>query len=739
MILRFMKNKVLIPLLVGGSLAAFLSFKYIGEGDATVESRKNLIVTTVMKALKEGHFAPRQINDSFSHSVYVKLIESLDPEKKFFTRQDITELKAYEYKIDDEINSGNIAFFDKVNTIFTNSITRADKFQKEILNTPMTFNGNDRIQLNPDKLDFAASDADLKARWEQYLKFRVLGKYVDLKKEQESPKDSATAKTKVRKTDAELEADARKSIQKNQDKLFSRLQKMDDNERFTLFVNSITGSEDPHTDFFPPDDKKDFDVQMSGSFVGIGAGLKDEDGKIKITDIKPGTPAWRQGELKAGDEIQKVGQGKAEPEDIQGYEITDVIKRIRGEMGTEVRLTVKRVDGSIKVISIIRGKVDIEETFAKSAIIKGQDGPVGYIYLPEFYADFNKANGRRCAVDVAEEVRKLKESGVIGIILDLRYNGGGSLSDVVDMGGLFIDQGPIVQVKSSDAPPMTLRDSRKGAFYDGPLAIMVNQYSASASEIMAAAMQDYKRAVIVGAPTYGKGTVQKVISLDEFLDPVTRLKMMTETGDNSASGGHSSGVLNGGSLGALKLTVQKFYRINGGSTQLRGVTPDIRFPDPYQLIDQGERKDKAALKWDEIPAANYSPSNSVNIAQIVAQSEKRIKANPTFGLIQESAKELKAKEEDNSYSLNEKAYRADLEKSGATSKKIDELQKKGTPLSMTNPKDDLARINADTASKEKNATWLKNLQKDIYLNETVNIINDIAKSHMHVNMGTGMK
>lgn len=738
MILRFMKNKVLIPLLIGGSLAAFLSFKYIGEGDATVESRKNLIVTTVMKALKEGHFAPRQINDSFSHSVYVKLIESLDPEKKFFTRQDITELKAYEYKIDDEINEGNIAFFDKVNTIFTNSITRADKLQKEILNTPMTFNGNDRIQLNPDKLDFAASDAELKARWEQYLKFRVLGKYVDLKKDQESPKDSATAKTKVRKTDAELEADARKSIQKNQDKLFSRLQKMDDNERFTLFVNSITGSEDPHTDFFPPDDKKDFDVQMSGSFVGIGAGLKDEDGKIKITDIKPGTPAWRQGELKAGDEIQKVGQGKAEPEDIQGYEITDVIKRIRGEMGTEVRLTVKRVDGSIKVISIIRGKVDIEETFAKSAIIKGPDGPVGYIYLPEFYADFNKANGRRCAVDVAEEVRKLKESGVIGIILDLRYNGGGSLSDVVDMGGLFIDQGPIVQVKSSDAPPMTLRDSRKGAFYEGPLAIMVNQYSASASEIMAAAMQDYKRAVIVGAPTYGKGTVQKVISLDEFLDPVTRLKMMTESNNNTASGPRS-GVLNGGSLGALKLTVQKFYRINGGSTQLRGVTPDIRFPDPYQLIDQGERKDKAALKWDEIPAANYSPSNSLNVAQIAAQSEKRIKANPTFGLIQESAKELKAKEEDNSYSLNEKSYRADLEKSGATSKKIDELQKKGTPLPMTNPKDDLARINADTASKEKNATWLKNLQKDIYLNETVNIINDIAKSHMHVNMGTGMK
>ena len=732
-----MKNKVLIPLVIGGSLAAFLSFKYIGEGDATAESRKNLVVTTVMKALKEGHFAPRQINDSFSHAVYVKLLDNMDPDKKFFTKEDIAQIKSFEYKIDDEINDGNITFFDKINVIYGKSIDRADRIQKAILSQPMSFNGNDRIQLNNEKMDYAANEADLKNHWAEYLKFRVLARYVDIKKEQEKLKDSVgktTAKTTV-KTEVEMEAEARKSIQKNQDKLFVRLKKLTDDDKFTLFVNAITGNEDPHTDFFPPEDKKDFDVQMSGSFVGIGAGLKDEEGKIKITDIKPGTPAARQGELKAGDEIQKVAQGAAEPEDIQGYDITDVIKKIRGEMGTEVRLTVKRVDGSMKVIPIIRGKVEIEETFAKSAIIKGSEGPVGYIYLPEFYADFNKMNGRRCAEDVAKEVEKLKREGVTGIILDLRYNGGGSLSDVVDMGGLFIDQGPIVQVKSSDAPPMTLRDGAKGTLYDGPLAIMVNQYSASASEIMAAAMQDYKRAVIVGAPTYGKGTVQKVIPLDEFLDPVTRLKLMANNGDRT-----NTSILSGGSLGALKLTVQKFYRINGGSTQLRGVVPDIRLPDPYQLIEQGERKDKAALKWDEIPAASYKPTNSFNLQQVTAQSEKRIKANETFALIEESAKELKAKESDNSYSLNEKTYREELEKSGVTSKKIDELQKKATPLPFTNPKEDMARINVDSSSRERNAAWLKNLQKDIYLSETVNIINDVAKSqNMKVNLGTGMK
>ncbi len=730
MILRFMKNKVLIPLVVGGALAAFLSFKYIGDDSGSSDNRKELVVNTVMKALKDGHFSPRDINDSFSHSVFVKFLDNLDPEKKFFTAQEMADLKQYEYKIDDELLGGHVGFFDKANAAFSKAIDRADGYQKELLARPYTFTDNDRVQLNGDKLDYAANETALKERWKEYIKFRVLAKYVDAKKAQEKPedkdakKDATAVKKTAPKTDVQLEADARDGVRKNQERYFNRLRKLTEDERFALYVNSITGSEDPHTDYFPPKDKERFDEQMSGTFFGIGAGLKEEDGKIKISTIMAGTPSWKQGELKANDEIQKVGQGSAEPDDIQGFEVEDVVKKIRGPKGTEVRLTVKREDGSIKVIPIIRGEVSIEETFAKSAVIKSPSGPVGYIYLPEFYADFQHTGGRRCAEDVAAEVQKLKNAGVTGIILDLRYNGGGSLSDVVDMGGLFIDQGPIVQVKSSDAAPMTLRDGAKGTLYDGPLAIMVNQYSASASEIMAAAMQDYKRAVIVGAPTYGKGTVQKVISLDEYISPMKRMQMQ------------SAGE---GPIGALKLTVQKFYRINGGSTQLRGVTPDVRLPDPYEMIDQGERKDKAALKWDEIPAAAYKSSNSFNAGQISALSNKRVAANPSFMLIRESAKEIKAKEDDNSYSLNEKTYRAELDKASQTSKKLEELQKKGTPMPISSPKEDMAKISVDKASKEKNETWIKNLQKDIYLSETVNIINDMSKMPVTVNMSTGMK
>lgn len=719
--LQFMKNKILIPLLIVGGLAAFFSFKYV-NGEDTADQRRELVMQTVMKTIKEGHFAPRAVDDSFSARVFHKLMDNFDYEKKFFTQKDMSELNKYEFSIDDEINNGSLEFFNKLDAMFTKNIDRAEGYYQEILKKPFKFNADEQIQLNGKKLQYAADENALKQRWAQYLKFRVLSKYVDLKDAQDKARD--TMKTKL-KTDAELEADARESVRKNQERVFKRLKKLDNNERFTMFINSITGSEDPHTDYLPPREKENFDVAMSGSFFGIGAQLRPEDGKIKIVGIVTGSPSWKQGELKNGDEIIKVGQGSQEPVDVQGYEIDDAIQLIRGKKGTEVRITVKKVDGSIKTVALIRDKVALEETFAKSAVINSDGGRIGYIYLPEFYSDFQHINGRRCAEDVAVEVQKLKSAGVNGIILDLRNNGGGSLSDVVDMAGLFIDQGPVVQVKSSDAAPMKLRDDDKGMLYDGPMVVMVNQGSASASEIMAAAMQDYKRAVIVGAPTYGKGTVQKLVSLDDFIDPLTRMRMQSK-GE--------------GAIGALKITVQKFYRVNGGSTQLKGVTPDIQLPDPYAMIDIGERRDKAALKWDEIPAADYKPvSNPANVPVLAAMSKQRVAANPVFTLITAGAEKLKKQEEDNTYSLNEAAYRKELAEANETSRKLEELEKKDTQLNITNLKEDVAKMNQDSMLINRNNDWIKALKKDIYLSETVNIINDMAKQTMKVNMGTGMK
>lgn len=621
-ITSFMKNKVLIPLLIVGALAGFFSFKYIGSdpGDDAgqlTQERKSLIVTTVMRAIKEGHYSPRPVDDSLSYAIYHKLLDELDLQRKLFTQKEVNQLKQYEFDIDDELNRGETTFFDKINALFVSAINRADSFQRQALREKYSFTGNEKFVLSADDMPWPADEAALKTRWEQYLKYLTLDKYVSLKSERDKKlanKDSAKA---IVKTDVQLEAEARDGVRKGQTMLFRRLRKFDANERFNLFVNAIANSEDPHTDYFAPKTKEAFDVAMSGTFFGIGAQLKpEEDGRVKVVAIITGSPSWKQGELKAGDEILKVAQGAGEPWDVMGFDLEDVVQKIRGKKGTEVRLTVKKVDGATKVIPIIRGEVAMEETFAKSAIFKSAGGRVGYIYLPEFYADFQHINGRRCADDVAKEVEKLKASGVTGIILDLRYNGGGSLSDVVDMAGLFIDQGPVVQVKSSDQPPSTLRDATKGTLYDGPLAIMTNSGSASASEIMAAAMQDYKRAVIVGAPTFGKGTVQKVIDLSEYIDPVTRMRMMNEA-----------------PIGSIKLTVQKFYRINGGSTQLRGVTPDIKLPDAYSELDMGERKDKAALKWDKIPAASYKPTNSFNLPMIAAASSKRVAGSGEFRLM----------------------------------------------------------------------------------------------------------
>jgi len=732
--LKFMKNKILIPLLIIGGLAAFFSFKYSGGSGQSSEEKRILVIKAVMKTIQTGHYSPKSLDDTFSARVYNKLVRELDGEKLFFTKQDMAKLGVYQYQIDDELMTNSIEFFDSLDAILVRRINDAEKIYPEELSKPFNFNTNEELQLNPDKEEYADGTEGLKERWREDLKWRVLAKYEDLKTDQDKKKENKDSVNAVMKTDKELEAQARDDVKKSYERQFKRYHKWKDDERFTVYVNAITETEDPHTSYFPPADKKLFDESMSGSFFGIGAQLSPANDKVTVTAIITGSPCWKQGELKEGDEIKKVAQGDKPPVDIQGYELDDVVKLIRGPKGTEVRLTVKKTDGSTKVIPIIRGVVEREETFAKSAIIKSKDGPVGYIYLPEFYADFNHTSGRSCSADIAEEVKKLKESGVKGIILDLRDNGGGSLGDVVDMAGLFIGRGPVVQVKDSHSDPQVLRSRPSGdsTAYTGPLAIMVNENSASASEILAAALQDYRRAIIVGTLTYGKGTVQKMVDLDQMIDPMTRLQMINDTAGAQGS-----------SIGSLKLTMEKFYRVNGGSTQLKGVTPDIAIPDKYEGFDDddlGERQNKAALPWDEIPSASYKQTNSVgNLRQLESLSESRISSNPTFKLIEENSEYLKKKSEDKTVSLNEVKYKKEQEEINERSKKLDELLKNAVTLEMANPQADMEKINEDSTSIKKNKEWLKNKSKDIYISETVNIINDLAKQNMQLNIGTGMK
>jgi carboxyl-terminal processing protease len=443
---------------------------------------------------------------------------------------------------------------------------------------------------------------------------------------------------------------------------------------------------------------------MSGRFFGIGASLQYDDGNIKVTSILTGSPAWKSGELQPGDVIQKVGQGKEEPTDLTGFGVTDAVKIIRGKKGTEVKLFVKKADGSIKTISLIRDEIVQDETFARSAIVKNGNSKIGYIFLPEFYADFDNPNGNRSYIDVAKEVIKLKEQKVDGIVIDLRNNGGGSLYDVVQMAGLFIEDGPIVQVKDRDNKPSVLKDKDRSVLYSGPLAVMVNEFSASASEIFAAAIQDYGRGVIIGSTsTYGKGTVQRNIGLD----PETGFSM-----SNSE-------------LGTVKLTLQKFYRINGGSTQLKGVASDIVLPDQLEYLKVREKDDPDALPWDEINKSPYSAWNAgYDLKTIQQLSNQRIANDPAFKLIHESTDWL-AKQNDKGNSLKLDKYRDEQKRIRSTFTQIQSLMKLQNDINVSALPGETEKFANDVGKQDRFNTWLKNLRKDIYLDQAVKVVDDI--------------
>lgn len=714
-----MKNKILIPSLIILALGVFFSFKYGTNKDKpAIEEEQKTILNTVMGIMSQGHYSPRPVDDSFSRSVFDKTMENLDYEKKFFLKSDYETLKSkYRNSIDDEIRNNSLAFFNEVNNIFVQRIDEAEKIYPDLLNTPFKFDKNDSIQLDGAKLAYVQNESELKERWLSAIKYRVLSKYLDLKKtEEKKSKDSTNYKIKDFAT---LEKEARESVTKVQERYFKRLKKMNDNDRFALFMNSITSTEDPHTDYLPPKDKKRFEEMMSGSFIGIGASLQQqEDGKIKVAAIITGSPSWKQGKLKADDLIEKVAQGDEVPVDIEGMDLEDVVEIIRGKEGTEVQLTVRHANGTSEVIPIIRGEVELEDVFAKSAIIQEGSQRIGYIYLPEFYSNFNGITGRRSSVDIQTEVEKLKKEKVDGIVLDLRNNGGGSLSDVVDMVGLFVGPGPVVQVKSSGNQSITLK-SKTPLIYTGPLAIMINGGSASASEILAAALQDYGRAVIVGSKSFGKGTVQKIVSLDQFVNSSVRDQIINAL--NKAKGGDAK--YDG--IGFLKLTIQKFYRINGGSTQLKGVTPDIDLPDAYDYLDLGERKNNAALPWDKIADVNYNGWKAKpDLSKLRKKSNARVEKNETFELIMATGKRLKEKRENNVVPLNKEKFIEKQTEAEALAKKIDALDSLGSPLTVKNVQADMAKINLDESSKQKNQDWLKGLKKDVYLHETSNIVSD---------------
>lgn len=700
----------------------FLAISYFATAQQTVEeaaeqkifeNQKNKLLSNVIRAaLQSAHYQAREIDDSLSADFFDEYIKGMDRTKKFFLKEDIDILNNYRFDLDDQILTDRLDFFNLSIELIEKRNIEVQQIYRDLLENSFDYTLEEQIELDTDKLPYSKTLGELKDSWRQALKYQVISQVYGAEKLQE--KAALKSDTVTIRSFEDLEVKARASILKRHNEWFHRMIDQSNNtDKISAYMNALTAAFDPHTSYFPPKLKEDFDIRFSGTVEGIGATLSTKDGYVRVIEVVPGSPSWKQGDLKAEDLIMKVGQGDDEPVDVYDMRLDDAVKLIRGPKGTEVRLTIRKPDGQVLLVPIIRDRVIREETYAKSVIItdKADDGPrVAYINLPSFYANFNDPAGRKSGSDLKKEVEKINAEGIKDIILDMRNNGGGSLMDAVDIAGLFIRNGPVVQVKSGNGKVQVLSDKDTRTYFDGNLVILVNSFSASASEILAAAMQDYRRAVIVGTKsTYGKGTVQRFTDLDRMLP--SRFNKFKE-------------------LGSLKFTMQKFYRINGGATQKKGVIPEIVLPDIYSYIDFGEKEEESALPWDEIRAVNFTPEYNYipNYNSIIAKSKVRLKNSVQFNLLDERAKLVKQESEETSDPLNFDVFSLMKDDEEKRLKKFEDLGKDDLAIDVRNFDVDKAHIHSDSTLMEVNKEWHKAIVKDIYIYEAMQVLEDLKES-----------
>lgn len=696
------KWKVFTTVIILGTL--FFAFKaFDKKAPELPEIRHRKLLSTIGHLLETEHYSPRKIDDEFSKDVFKAFIKALDPEKNIFLQTDIDALSAYETTLDDEIHGADIKFEPAANALYEKRLGEVRKIAMDILDTPFDFNTDDSVLLDEDARVFSKTEKERYTNWYQILKYKALDRYSNLIEEREKNKNKEKY---VVKTDATIESETRAAIKKEYTRRFDKLEKTTDKEkRFDMYLNAVTGLMDPHTDYFAPVEKRSFTESMSGTFYGIGAQLTQDDNGVKIASVQPGGAAWKSGQIVVNDVIIKIAQGAEEPVDVSGYETQDAVKLIRGDLGTEVRLTIRKMDGNIKVVSLIREKIILDEGFARSVVIQKGADKYGYILLPDFYADFDRADGPRCSKDVAKEIEKLKAEKVKGIAIDVRFNGGGSLYEVVQMAGLLIDQGPIVQIRNREGRSQTLSDDNPGLIYDGPIVVMVNEFSASASEIFAGAIQDYKRGIIMGSTSsYGKGTVQRNVA---FGKPLDDLGIQTE-------------------YGAVKLTFQKFYRVTGSSTQKKGVVPDVILPDEYEFLKYREKDNESALPWDETARAKFQIwPNHATVSAIAANANARIAKDTALNSFKKDLEWVSTQMDRPVYLKYDKyvAYRKQVQ---AIMQQNDNRLKLKENLVVAPLKADHDKFynNPDKTKQDRYQAWLKMVAKDPQINEASKLLSE---------------
>ena len=700
----------LIGILASGIISVIIFFE-LSANKFDDPNKDKLLVELVSVVLDRLHYDPKIIDDDFSKSVYDDYIKAIDPQKRFLLKSDIENFDQYKLLIDDQIKSSSIDFFNLTYETLMLRVDEVESFYIDILDNPFDFNIDEDLNTDFEQLDYAVGLNDKISIWRKRLKLSTLDGFATKKIVQEE-KGSIDDSENELKSDVELEIESRNAILENLKDFFNFNDDLERKDWFSIYLNSIVNQFDPHTLYLAPQAKDVFDQNISGRFQGIGARLLKKNQQVEIAEIIIGGPVWRDKLLNVGDLILGVSQNPdEEPVDISIMKLSDAVDLIKGEKGTKVYLMVKRVDGGIEQVEITRDIVELEETYAKSSLIYQESKKFGFITLPSFYIDFNDYGQRNAASDIKKEILKLKNENVNGIIMDLRGNGGGSLKTAVDITGFFIDEGPVVQVKSIGGRKEVLKDTDPSVIWDGPLVILVNEFSASASEILAAALQDYNRAIIIGSKqTYGKGTVQNVLSLNQFISGNTY-----------------------GELGFIKLTTDKFYRISGGSTQLEGVKSDIVLPNRYSYVDIGERDLENPLSWDQINSANYSPLNKqLYYDKSLENSKNRISKNEFFNIINEQAKWVKEQQDDNIVSLNYDSYKMDMDNNKKESEKFKKIEDFKSNYKFEWLRD--ALIMGDEIPDEiieRRNRWIDDLKKDLYVDEAVNILSDLSSFYLN--------
>ncbi len=628
-------------------------------------ARNRIIAYMLSHQLPAQHFSHVPFDDVLSAKAFTLYLRQLDPRKRFLLQSDVDELTAFSDHIDDELRRGRIVLPDAGMQMLNERIRQVRDMLVPLMEKGFDPDRKDYLESDPKKIVWTHSREELRDRWRRILKLQVLDEYLNTIDKNKDKKVKKVRKDKNKKgkeetiTRSKSWKTALATVRERNLHYFDRLLRESRQDHYNRYFDAVARAFDPHTNYMPPTSREDFDIHMSGSLEGIGALLREDDGHIKVVRIIPGSAAERQGQLQAEDTILSVAEKGGKAIDINDMRIREAVSYIRGPKGTEVILTVRKPDGVKQVIPIVRDVVKIEETYVKSTMLTGHKGEkVGYIKIPSFYRDFNAARdggrGRNVTDDTRHALVKLKKKGMTGLILDLRNDGGGALTDAVNISGLFIAEGPVVQVKNSQGMIRVLDDDDPNVLYDGPVIVLVNQFSASASEILAAALQDYGRAIIIGGEhTHGKGTVQALIDLNRNM-PLLHLKRYDD-------------------LGALKVTIQKFYRITGGSTQYKGVEPDIVAPSMLDYLKTGEKYMDYSLPWDTVQRVKFQPWHgfAFNIPLSRDKAESWIAVNKKF----QEIKRLSEKAEQRREKTKVAVFLAGMKKERAEAKQAREEAK----------------------------------------------------------------